>query len=321
MTIGLSGKRGPATPRSRSAGIDPGRWLGRTACLITLLCLAGVSRAGDDCLDCHLASADHPVLAILHTPHAALEGGGSAACRSCHGASEQHRAAPTDNAPTVSFGPRWPAAPAESDSACLACHGGGERMHWAGSAHQSADLSCTSCHTLHEQSRDGIALSNLLNPAIDPVSASCLGCHSELRASLKLPSRHPIAEGKTACSDCHNPHGGLNTAALRQPSVNDNCFSCHAEKRGPFLWEHPPAAEDCSLCHRAHGSVHPRLLTARGPALCQQCHAAAFHPSLPYGAQGLPGGSANQNLLGKNCLNCHGQVHGSNHPSGARLTR
>jgi hypothetical protein len=35
----------------------------------------------------------------------------------------------------------------------------------------------------------------------------------------------------------------------------------------------------------------------------------------------VAGGSGNQNVLGKNCLNCHGQVHGSNHPSGARLTR
>jgi hypothetical protein len=26
-------------------------------------------------------------------------------------------------------------------------------------------------------------------------------------------------------------------------------------------------------------------------------------------------------MLGKNCLNCHSQIHGSNHPSGARLTR
>ncbi len=138
---------------------------------------------------------------------------------------------------------------------------------------------------------------------------------------MRLPSRHPIAEGKTECVDCHNPHGGLGDGDLHQVSVNDNCFSCHQEKRGPFLWEHPPASEDCSLCHAPHGSVNSHLLTARGPALCQQCHAAAFHPSVAYGSEGLPGGNANQNLLGKNCLNCHGQVHGSNHPSGARLTR
>ena len=90
---------------------------------------------------------------------------------------------------------------------------------------------------------------------------------------------------------------------------------------GAARWEHDPVAEDCSLCHRPHGSVNDRLMTTRGPASCQQCHAAAFHPSVPYGSEGLPSGSANQNLLGKNCLNCHSQIHGSNHPSGARLTR
>jgi hypothetical protein len=67
--------------------------------------------------------------------------------------------------------------------------------------------------------------------------------------------------------------------------------------------------------------VNAALLTARTPFLCQQCHSAAFHPSLPTGGVGLPGAAPNQNLLGKNCLNCHSQVHGSNHPSGGRMTR
>jgi hypothetical protein len=35
----------------------------------------------------------------------------------------------------------------------------------------------------------------------------------------------------------------------------------------------------------------------------------------------LPSGSADPRLLGKQCLNCHVQVHGSNHPGGIRLTR
>jgi DmsE family decaheme c-type cytochrome len=299
-----TGKRGPGRLAAWVLAAGP--------CLGGLL-LAAAALAGDECLDCHLASADRPVLAVQHTAHAGLSGGGNEACRACHGDSSAHRQSPTDKAPDVSFGPRWPAQPVAADAACLGCHGGGERMHWAGSAHQDADLGCSDCHTLHRQSRFAL-------PA-DPAVDGCLGCHAEVRASLKLPSRHPIAEGKTACTDCHNPHGGSGEAELRQLTLNDNCFSCHSEKRGPFLWEHPPVAEDCSLCHRAHGSVHPRLLTARGPALCQQCHAAAFHPSLSYGAGGLPSGSPNQNLLGKNCLNCHGQVHGSNHPAGARLTR
>jgi hypothetical protein len=40
-----------------------------------------------------------------------------------------------------------------------------------------------------------------------------------------------------------------------------------------------------------------------------------------FDGDGLPDRQANQNLLGKNCMNCHSQVHGSNHPSGARMTR
>ena len=184
---------------------------------------------------------------------------------------------------------------------------------WAGSAHEQENMTCDSCHASHQPAD--------LSLDAEESQQQCLTCHTQVKAQIKLPSRHPIAEGKTACVDCHNPHGSLGDAALHQVSVNDNCFSCHQEKRGPFLWEHPPVAEDCSLCHRSHGSVNDRLMTARGPASCQQCHAAAFHPSVPYGREGLPTGTANQNLLGKNCLNCHSQIHGSNHPSGARLTR
>ena len=44
---------------------------------------------------------------------------------------------------------------------------------------------------------------------------------------------------------------------------------------------------------------------------------------LSYGPSGLPGGTGptvSTVVLG-NCMNCHSQVHGSNHPSGATLTR
>jgi DmsE family decaheme c-type cytochrome len=265
------------------------------------------------CLDCHEADAGSPIHAIVKTAHGSLHGGGAAACITCHGTSEAHDRRGKKAPPDISFGPLWPSDAQTRNASCVECHSTGDQLFWAGSAHQQENLACNDCHISHQQQD----LSN-----IDIKSGElCMDCHTQVRAELHLPSRHPIAEGKTACIDCHNPHGGLGDAALRQPTLNDNCFSCHQDKRGPFLWEHPPAAEDCSLCHRPHGSVNDRLLTARGPALCQQCHAAAFHPSVPYGNEGLAGGTANQNILGKNCLNCHSQTHGSNHPSGARLTR
>lgn len=179
--------------------------------------------------------------------------------------------------------------------------------------HQQEELSCDSCHKSHANP----------DPALhaDTQLSMCLDCHTRQQAELRLPSRHPILEGKTACVDCHNPHGASTEAALEQPTLNDNCYSCHQEKRGPHLWAHPPVDEDCSLCHRPHGSVNARLLTARTPFLCQQCHSAAFHPSQLSSAAAGNSGSTNLYVLGKNCMNCHSQVHGSNHPSGARLAR
>lgn len=266
-----------------------------------------------DCLGCHTASADMPVHAVFNTAHAGLGGGGSAACTACHGASQSHADQPTEVAPTVSFGPRWPASARLRSESCQSCHQEGQQMLWTGSVHQQEELSCDNCHNAHFQ-RDPVSI-----PRQQP--QVCFECHSRTRAEVNLPSRHPINEGKTTCSDCHNPHGSLGEASLHHPTLNQSCNSCHQEKRGPFLWEHPPVAEDCSLCHTPHGSVNDRLLTARGPALCQQCHSAAFHPSVAYGSGSIGNSRSGQNVVGKNCLNCHSQVHGSNHPSGARLTR
>jgi len=283
-------------------------------CALTLAAagmLAHAQKPERQCLDCH--DEDAPIHAIANTVHGSLAGGGSDSCVACHGASTAHMQKATKNPPDVSFGPEWPSDPEVRSASCQSCHNTGEHALWTGSAHQQENMACDSCHDAHQQQD--------LVMGTQEAEKICLDCHTQVRSQLHLPSRHPIAEGKTSCTDCHNPHGGLGEASLQQVSVNDNCFSCHADKRGPFLWEHPPAAEDCTLCHRPHGSVNEPLLTARGPALCQQCHAAAFHPSQPYGSEGLPGGTANRNMLGKNCLNCHSQIHGSNHPSGARLTR
>jgi DmsE family decaheme c-type cytochrome len=124
-----------------------------------------------------------------------------------------------------------------------------------------------------------------------------------------------------ACSSCHDPHDGNNDFLLRRSTVNQTCYLCHAEKRGPFLWEHAPASEDCTLCHQPHGSNHPSLLVKRPPLLCQQCHSPAGHPSGAYSSEEMDDSFNNRFLLGRSCLNCHSQVHGSNHPSGSKLHR
>jgi DmsE family decaheme c-type cytochrome len=151
----------------------------------------------------------------------------------------------------------------------------------------------------------------------------CYRCHKKVRSDFLKPSIHPVRFAKMDCSDCHQAHGTDtgSPANLIQPTINQTCYMCHAEKRGPVLWEHAPVTEDCGICHFSHGSVHPALLKRRPPLLCQQCHSQFGHPSVPRSAGGLPGGTPSVYLLSGSCVNCHSQIHGSNHPSGATLMR
>jgi DmsE family decaheme c-type cytochrome len=121
-----------------------------------------------------------------------------------------------------------------------------------------------------------------------------------------------VLEGKMACSSCHNVHGG-NPKQLVRDSVTETCFTCHMEKRGPFVHNHPPVQEDCAICHQPHGTTIPSLLKARPPFLCQECHSHTSHPSQ---AGQLPLGRTTTNSqlgsVARGCLNCHTNIHGSN---------
>jgi DmsE family decaheme c-type cytochrome len=120
-----------------------------------------------------------------------------------------------------------------------------------------------------------------------------------------------------SCTSCHNPHGGVTPQLLKENSVNETCYTCHAEKRGPFLWEHAPVTESCTSCHQPHGSNHEAMLKVTKPRLCQQCHIETRHPTRPYGNDL----ASKKFVLGRACNSCHVNIHGSNHPSGFAFTR
>ena len=61
------------------------------------------------------------------------------------------------------------------------------------------------------------------------------------------------------------------------------------------------------------------MLVARQPMLCQRCHIGTRHPSTIYDDAAVQARS--NRIIGRSCVNCHQQIHGTNHPSGQSLTR
>jgi DmsE family decaheme c-type cytochrome len=255
------------------------------------------------CLRCHgdgpqakaLAATKHGVAADHRTP----------ACTDCHGASSGHMTSAGAEKPDRLFDADSTTPVAERTSACLTCHQGGKRMHWTGGVHDARGVTCTSCHTIHAQD----------DPVRDRMTQAevCFRCHKEQRVMVLRPSHHPVTEGKVVCSDCHNPHGSIQPKMLVRDNVNDTCYQCHMEKRGPFVRTHQPVQENCAICHNPHGSVNPNLLRLRPPWLCQQCHEPTSHRGHPGNPSGLSGTQAN--MLGRGCVNCHTNIHGTNNPS------
>jgi DmsE family decaheme c-type cytochrome len=203
----------------------------------------------------------------------------------------------------------------QRNAPCLVCHENRSRNGWHAAAHERNGLACTDCHKLHTE-RDAVLTKT-------SQADVCYRCHQKQRSDFLKASTHPVRHGVMTCGDCHNSHGGSNTAALVRPTLNQTCYTCHAEKRGPLLWEHAPVAEDCATCHTSHGSPRPALLTKSTQLLCQQCHSPAGHPSVARTGAALPGngGVGSIFVVAGSCTNCHSQVHGSNHPAGAKLMR
>jgi DmsE family decaheme c-type cytochrome len=231
-------------------------------------------------------------------------------CETCHGPGSKHAEAAGDRADagfaTIKSFKKLTAK--EASQTCLECHKGGDRFHWNSSVHDSKDVSCVSCHSMH---RDDKA-EHLM--AKGSVAETCYQCHNVKKSQFMRSSHMPVREGKMTCTNCHNPHGSQGPTLLKQLTVNENCTSCHAEKKGPFLWEHPPVRENCLNCHNPHGSQHAALLKVKRPRLCQQCHLEGNHPA----TASIP---TNLHLASRSCTECHAQIHGSNHPSGVRFMR
>jgi DmsE family decaheme c-type cytochrome len=289
-------------------------WVFGTAAILLSAPAPAQAPGPEVCQNCHEAVVKY-YRGSVHGQKGNRRGPANAGeCALCHGDATEHVKAGGGRGVGGIKNPGGKMMEAEDKNAlCLTCHAGGsKRTHWEGSSHQARGNACTSCHTMHQTDR---VLTKLTQPQV------CFTCHKQQRVEVNRTFRHPILEGKVACSDCHNPHGSIGRALMKRDSVVETCYQCHAEKRGPFVHPHDPVTEDCSLCHNPHGTVADSMLKVRPPFLCHQCHTphggnvASVRGLMPLGTTTVTGKSSINITQARGCLNCHTQIHGNNNPA------
>jgi predicted CXXCH cytochrome family protein len=277
----------------------------------------------DTCKACH----EDQFKNFSHTSHFQLTKLGSwknkaTGCESCHGPGKAH-SEEGDPTKIISFKNK---SSKETSETCLACHSGREEHNnFRRGEHWRNDIGCIDCHAPHSPdtgrqlaaSNVFVSSANAQKPGFSTVKLLrnsepqlCLSCHGERKHEFNLPFHHKVLEGAMKCSDCHNPHGGFELKQTRLATGADAaCIKCHADKQGPFVYEHAPVkTEGCVACHTPHGSANPRLLiTSRVGQLCLTCHSSSHG----VGADEPAGPQHNQNAQYANCTNCHIKIHGS----------
>jgi DmsE family decaheme c-type cytochrome len=191
---------------------------------------------------------------------------------------------------------------------CLKCHSANSSANlalWGSSAHAQNEVSCFNCHQLHIGPQQKLTRKDMAN--------TCFGCHLDIQNLFSQSSHHPVKEHKMDCADCHDPHGTMNRAQLREPTVKATCTRCHMEYQGPFVYEHADVTEDCSNCHSPHGSPNKPLLAANQPFLCLQCHSG--HQAQRRSAEGTLSSQSMKQVFFNRCTDCHSSIHGTDIPS------
>jgi DmsE family decaheme c-type cytochrome len=267
---------------------------------------------GDDtCTTCHEAEGK----ALHQTLHGKAQNertpaGRGQSCETCHGPGKAH----VDSGDKAQIKRFTVMSARDTNDTCLSCHARGAHAAWNGGMHDARNVSCTTCHSVHNAKSEKAQLKTVT------ATETCVGCHKQEGMKVQKSGHMPVREGKMECTSCHTPHGSNNVRMLKTGNtINEACASCHTEKRGPYLWEHAAVRESCASCHDPHGSNNDRMLVAKAPMLCQRCHISSRHPPTIY--DGTQVANASNRVIGRACVNCHSQIHGSNSPAGNRFLR
>jgi DmsE family decaheme c-type cytochrome len=265
---------------------------------------AGAEKSVTACSDCH-----DQAKTFASNPHArgkAPKGEVSnAACTPCHGDGTLHMDAGGDKEKIYKPVGRCGA------ETCVACHDqtkGCKSMH-SGKHANSETVNCLSCHSIHGSELTAPSL--LAKKQLE----LCGSCHSSQVAVFRnKPYGHRIGRGGMECSTCHEPHQSTNAGCeITKQTISGEsiCVSCHADKKGPFVFPHGAGSiGNCMTCHEPHASnnMH-RLKRATVSQLCMECHSP-----IKGGTFGSQPPSFHNLLTARyqNCTTCHTAIHGSN---------
>ena len=295
---------------------DPARHLSRLGIIVVIALAwrayadapkehaAPIPKVAEQCAQCHEDQVASWVKTVhrrtVDAPQLAADRQG---CGGCHSGLAAHLEDPSATPPYLKQ-----MAGEKVAEICLSCHKGGKQMMWHTTSHSKLDKGCLSCHDPH--GGEGRTMLVMEQPEL------CGRCHPQQVAEGRLPSHHPIAEGKMDCTDCHNAHGD-ERGNLPAESNSEMCYKCHSDKAGPFTGEHPPVTEDCTICHKPHGSQNDRLLRMDQPMLCLQCHPGHHdsHRTPLVATSATPAGAADAvagiEFFYNKCTSCHFRIHGT----------
>jgi DmsE family decaheme c-type cytochrome len=253
--------------------------------------------ASEDCAVCH-----EELVAEFQSNLHAVAGRGGPSCTHCHTNGLQHMEEGGDpNLIEVPAGP-------SGEQLCLQCHQQTHTMFSVRSAHSDTAVYCGSCHAIH-----GAVLNGGRAMLADQPNPLCATCHPGPSNSFRRPYGHRLDRGGLQCVSCHNPHGGAGEYSLKVDRSGEGpCVSCHAEKRGPFVFPHVSGISgDCMSCHQPHGATNPNALTrSRVDQLCLECH-SRIGGAETFGSQ-PPSTHDIRSPRFQNCTVCHVAIHGSN---------
>ena len=283
------------------------------------------------CIGCHKKySQTHPVRKSWRFEHGPVAAGDCLSCHQPHGSNHRNLLRK------------------KAGQSCSICHSdlSHPKPPHPGLHKPVKQGKCLTCHVSH-----GSKTRHLLRA--NPIE-SCLKCHKKVREKLaKTRAHHGAMERGQRCLNCHTGHAALHKYMLRRPD-SKLCLGCHnkavvtfGKKRliniAHYLKTHkvhhkPITKGKCTACHKAHGSLHRKLLAENLPrtlyskfsktqyALCFSCHKPELVTTKQtYRATKFRNGALNLHYLhtmqkkGHSCRFCH-NVHASHKPHLIRET-